>query len=66
MKKEKLLIKQKEELPDKSKIFDKMFDFRNIILGEDYFGQVFNTFKNTKEFRDSNLNLESFDSKDKF
>ena len=58
--------KQKEELPDKSKIFDKMFDFRNIILGEDYFGQVFNTFKDTKEFLDSNLNLESFDSKDKF
>ena len=58
--------KQKEEMPDKSGIFDKMFDFRNIILDKDYFGEVFETFKNTMEFIDTDVNLESFDSQDKF
>lgn len=58
--------KQKEELPDKSVIFDKMFDFRNIILDKDYFGEVFNTFKNTMAYIDSDVNLESLDSPDKF
>ena len=58
--------KQKEEMPDKSSIFDKMFDFRNIILEKDYFGEVFETFKNTMSFIDTNVNLESFDSQDKF
>ena len=58
--------KQKEEMPDKSGIFDQMFDFRNIILAEDYFGQVFNTFKDTMKFIASDVNFESFDSQDKF
>lgn len=58
--------KQKEEMPDKSVIFDKMFDFRNIILDKDYFGEVFNTFKNTLSYIDENVNLESLDSPDKF
>lgn len=58
--------KQKEELPDKSVIFDKMFDFRNIILDKDYFGEVFNTFKTTMSFIDTDVNLESLDSPDKF
>ena len=58
--------KQKEELPDKTSVFDEMFDFRNIIMGEDYFGQVFNTFKDTMNFIASDVNLESFDSQEKF
>ena len=58
--------KQKEEMPDKSGIFDQMFDFRNIILAEDYFGQVFNTFKDTMKFIASDVNFESFDSQEKF
>ena len=58
--------KQKEELPDKSTIFDKMFDFRNKILEKDYFGEAFEIFKNTMAFIDSDVNLESFDSPDKF
>ena len=58
--------KQKEEMPDKSGIFDQMFDFRNIILDKDYFGEVFNTFKTTMEFIASDVNFESFDSQDKF
>ena len=58
--------KQKEEMPDKSGIFDQMFDFRNIILAKDYFGEVFNTFKDTMKFIASDVNFESFDSKDKF
>ena len=58
--------KQKEEMPDKSGIFDQMFDFRNIIIAEDYFGQVFNTFKTTMEFIASDVNLEFFDSQEKF
>ena len=58
--------KQKEEMPDKSGIFDQMFDFRNIILDKDYFGEVFNTFKDTMKFIASDVNFESFDSQDKF
>ena len=58
--------KQKEELPDKSTIFDKMFDFRNIILDKDYFGEVFNTFRDTMAFIDSDVNLYSLDNQDKF
>ena len=58
--------KQKEELPDKSTIFDKMFDFRNIILDKDYFGEVFNTFRDTMAFIDSDVNLDSLDNQDKF
>ena len=58
--------KQKEEMPDKSAVFDKMFDFRNIILNKDYFGEIFETFKNTMAFIDSDVNLESIDSADKF
>ena len=58
--------KQKEEMPDKSTVFDKMFDFRNIILNKDYFGEVFETFKNTMEYLASEVNLESLDSPEKF
>jgi hypothetical protein len=58
--------KQKEEIPDQSEIFDKMFKFRNIILDKDYFGEVFETFKTSMEFIDANVNLESFDSQEKF
>ena len=58
--------KQKVEMPDKSGIFDQMFDFRNIILDKDYFGEVFNTFKDTMKFIASDVNFESFDSQDKF
>ena len=58
--------KQKEEIEDKSEIFEKMFKFRNIILDKDYFGEVFETFKTTIEFIETNVNLESFDSQEKF
>ena len=58
--------KQKEETEDKSEIFEKMFKFRNIILDKDYFGEVFETFKTTIEFIETNVNLESFDSQEKF
>ena len=49
--------KQKEKLQDKSTIFDKMFDFRNIILDKDYFGEVFNTFKTIMAYIDKDANL---------
>ena len=58
--------KQKEEMPDKTSIFDRMFDFRNIILDKDYFGEIFETFKNTMNFISNDVNLESFDSQEKF
>ena len=58
--------KQKEEIEDKSEIFEKMFKFRNIILDKDYFGDVFETFKTTIEFIETNVNLESFDSQEQF
>ena len=58
--------KQKEEMPDKSQVFDEMFDFRNKILDKDYFGEVFETFKSTLEFMENDVTLDSFDSKDNF
>ena len=59
-------FKLKEEIPDKSQIFEKMFDFRNQILDKDYFGEIFETFKTTLEFIEKEVNLDSFDSKEKF
>ena len=59
-------FKQKEEMPDKSQIFDEMFDFRNKILDKDYFGEIFETFKSTLEFVEKKVTLDSFDSKEKF
>ena len=32
--------KKKEEINDKKDIYNKMFDFRNIIMEDDYFGQI--------------------------
>ena len=58
--------KQKEEIPDKSVIFDEMFDFRNTIMGEDYFGDVFQKFKDINVYIDKNVNLKSFDSPEIF
>ena len=58
--------KQKEEMTDKSQIYDEMFDFRNKILDKDYFGEIFDTFKSTLEFVENEVTLDSFDSKDKF
>ena len=58
--------KQKEEMPDKSQIFDEMFDFRNKILDKDYFGEIFETFQATLEFMEKEVTLDSFDSKEKF
>ena len=59
-------FKRKEELKDKGKIFDKMFDFRNKIMEEDYFGDIFNNFKETMKFIDKEVNFESFNSKKKY
>lgn len=41
-----------------------METFRNVILGEDYFGIVYNVFKKTKEYMDEKLN--TFDSSEEF
>ena len=43
-----------------------MFDFRNQILDKDYFGEIFETFKTTLDFVEKEVNLDSFDSKEKF
>ena len=59
-------FKQKEEIPDKSTIFDKMFDFRNTIMGEDYFGDVFNKFKAINDYIDTKVDLQAFDSPEVF
>ena len=58
--------KMKEEIQDKSKIFDKMFDFRNKILEKDYFGEIFHTFKETMNIIHNDANFESFNSKKKY
>lgn len=59
-------FKQKDEVPENKKIFDKMFDFRNTIMGKDYFGEVFESFQKTVNFMNTNVNLNTFESKDKF
>lgn len=58
--------KQKEELPEAENIFKKMFDFRNIIIDKDYFGEVFDTFKKTISYINENVNVSSFESKEEF
>jgi len=59
-------FKKKEEIEDNSHIFDKMFDFRNKIMEEDYFGQIFQTFKETINFIDKEVTFESFESNEKY
>ena len=58
--------KKKEEINDKKYIFNKMFDFRNIIMEEDYFGQIFETFKQTMNYIINEVNFESFNSINKY
>ena len=55
--------KKREEIEDNSKIFDKMFDFRNKIMEKDYFGQIFEIFKDTMKAVNNEVNLESLNSK---
>ena len=55
--------KKMEEIEDKNKIFDKMFDFRNKIMEKDYFGQIFEIFKDTMKTVNNEVNLESLNSK---
>ena len=57
------VIKKKEEINDKKDIYNKMFDFRNIIMEDDYFGQIFETFKQTII---NEVNFESFNSINKY
>ena len=55
-------FKKKQEMSDKKNIFDKMFDFRNKILEEDYFGNIFQIFKETMNVIENEVNFEAFDS----
>jgi hypothetical protein len=49
-----------EEFDKNSKI---MFDFRNVIMGKDYFGDVYNEFKKVKEFEKTKMtSLDIFNS----
>ena len=59
-------FKKREEMEDKKNIFNKMFDFRNIIMEDDYFGQIFETFKETMNFIETEVNFDSFNSKKKY
>ena len=55
--KEKL---NEEEFTKNSKI---MFDFRNVIMGKDYFGDVYNEFNNVKTFEETKMNsIDVFNS----
>ena len=50
----------KEEVEKNSKI---MFDFRNVIMGKDYFGDVYKEFGKVKEFEQTKMNnLDIFNS----
>jgi hypothetical protein len=43
----------------------KMFNFRNIIMKKDYFGDLYNTFKNVIDFKNQNMNdINIFNSDD--
>ena len=49
-----------EEFNKNSKI---MFDFRNVIMGKDYFGDVYKEFKKVKEFEKAKMSsLDIFNS----
>lgn len=59
----KIIPKEKlpeEEFTKNSKI---MFDFRNVIMGKDYFGDVYNEFEKVKSFEETKMkNLDIFNS----
>ena len=57
---------KKEEIKDGKVIFDKMFDFRNKILEEDYFGEIYETFKVTMNCINNEVNFESLNSLKKY
>jgi hypothetical protein len=58
--------KKRDEIQDDTKAFEKMFDFRNKIMDQDYFGQIFKTFQETMNFINTDVNFESFDSPEKY
>ena len=58
--------KKRDEIEDKTNVFQKMFDFRNKIMDADYFGQIFQTFQETMNFINTDVNFESFDSPEKY
>ncbi len=58
--------KKRDEIQDKNDVFQKMFDFRNKIMDADYFGQIFQTFQETMNFINTDVNFESFDSPEKY
>ena len=61
------LQKEENEVETLGRVCNSMETFRNVILGEDYFGIVYNVFKKTKEYMDEKLNtLEAFDSSEEF
>lgn len=62
-------FQQKEEIESDvlGKVCNDMEMFRNVILGVDYFGKIFEVFQKTKEYVDKKMNnLEVFDSSDEF
>ena len=61
--------KQKEEIEENllGNVCNNMELFRNVILGEDYFGIVYDVFKRTKEYVDEKINsIDVFDSEEEF
>ena len=57
---------KKEEIKEQKNIFDKMFDFRNQIMEDDYFGEIFETFKATMNCINNEVNFESLNSPKKY
>ena len=62
----KIISKEKlpeEEFNKNSKI---MFDFRNVIMGKDYFGEVYNEFSKVKSFEEENMKTVDIFNSDKY
>jgi hypothetical protein len=62
----KIISKEKlpeEEFNKNSKI---MFDFRNVIMGKDYFGDVYNEFAKVKAFEETNMKTVDIFNSDKY
>ena len=57
-------LEKNENIKD---IFNKLVKFRNIIKSKDYFGILYNIFKDIIEYKNENMNdVEIFNSKDKY
>ena len=63
----KMTMKENINEEERKKNEEKMITFRNIILGEDYFGEIFKRYREIKNFIKENMHtIDVLDDKEKF